>query len=217
MQPVPHASGLPRAQPPPGGVPGPVSQLEREVPPAAAGVQHEQDAFQRGPLVDPRPPARPLRRRPRREQRFDQLPESVFDQPLLLRPRHDRARSLITTRRSRTDTPGSETTSYLGLTRLALPIPAGSYLVSRPPGLPAEPGSAWHHRGRQQHCRTSAPGTARRCSGPVHARRPGRSASRTRRAGASARRPCDPAPTVHRPTTTSTAAATPVTRSDTRC
>jgi hypothetical protein len=136
---------------------------------------------------------------------------------LLLRPRHDRARSLITTRRSRTDTPGSETTSYLGLTRLALPIPAGSYLVSRPPGLPAEPGSAWHHRGRQQHCRTSAPGIARRCSGPVHARRPGRSASRTRRAGASARRPCDPAPTVHRPTTTSTAAATPVTRSDTRC
>ena len=28
-------------------------------------------------------------------QRLDQLPESVFDQPLLLRPRHDRARSWI--------------------------------------------------------------------------------------------------------------------------
>ncbi len=63
MQPVPHPGLLPGPQPPPGGVPGPVAQPRWEIAPAAAGVQHEQDALQRGPLIHPRPPTRTLRRR----------------------------------------------------------------------------------------------------------------------------------------------------------
>ena len=43
VQPVPHASVLPLAQPPPRRVPGTAAQLRRQVPPAAAGVEHEQD------------------------------------------------------------------------------------------------------------------------------------------------------------------------------
>ena len=58
VQSVPDPGLLPGAQPPPGGVTGPVAELRRQVAPAAAGVQHEQDAFQRGAFVDPRPSAR---------------------------------------------------------------------------------------------------------------------------------------------------------------
>ena len=112
VQPVPHPGLLPSSQPPPRGVPGAVAQLPRQVTPMTAGVQHEQDARQRGPLIDPRPPSRPAGRRSRRKQRLDQLPQPIFDQPPLpRRRRHGRTRSSINNRRSRTDTPGFETRS----------------------------------------------------------------------------------------------------------
>jgi hypothetical protein len=53
-------------------------------------VSSEQDPFERGSVVDPRASARAARCRPRRDQRLDQFPEPVRDQPLLLASRHDR-------------------------------------------------------------------------------------------------------------------------------
>lgn len=110
-QPVPHAGVLPFAQPPPRGVPGPTAQLRREVPPPAAGIEHEQDPFQSGPVVDPRSPTRTTRYWPGRDQRFDQFSEPILDPLMLHVPRYNRRRSTISSSRSRSDTPSSETRS----------------------------------------------------------------------------------------------------------
>ena len=114
MQAVPDAGVLPLAQSAPGGVPGSAAQLLGQVPPAAAGVEDKQDPFQRGPILDPGPPTRATRRWPGRDQRLDQFPESILDQPLLPAPRHDRRRSTIDRSRSRSDTPRFETRSKGG-------------------------------------------------------------------------------------------------------
>jgi hypothetical protein len=74
MQPVPDPGGLPLPQPPPRSVPGPAAKLRGQVPPPAAGVQHEQDPLQRGPVLDPRAPTRTAGRRAGRDQRLEQLP-----------------------------------------------------------------------------------------------------------------------------------------------
>jgi hypothetical protein len=82
-------------------VPGPAAQLFGEVAlfgkvaPATAGVEHQQDPFECGPVIDPRPPARTPRHRAARNQRLDQFPEPILDSPLLLAVRHDRRRSTI--------------------------------------------------------------------------------------------------------------------------
>lgn len=54
---LPHPGCLPLAQPSPCRVPGPAAQDRRQVPPPTAGVEHEQDPFQGGPVLDPEPPA----------------------------------------------------------------------------------------------------------------------------------------------------------------
>lgn len=94
----PHRQLAARPVPAPSSVSGAVAELGWQVAPAAVRVQHEQDAYQRGPLIDPRPPARTLRHRTPRQQRLDQLPEPVLNLPLLLCARHDRAALTITER-----------------------------------------------------------------------------------------------------------------------
>jgi diacylglycerol O-acyltransferase len=85
-------------------VPRSAAQLWWQVSPPAAGVEHEQDPLQGGPVIDPWSSTRPTSHCTWRDQRLDQLPEPILDQPLLLRPRHDRRRSTIGVRRSRSDT-----------------------------------------------------------------------------------------------------------------
>ncbi len=93
-------AGLPRRRSgrcgvPPGG----------QVAPATAGVEDEQDALQRGAVVDARAATGSLRRRPRRDQGLEQLPQPIIDQPLLSRPRHDQRLDLARRGASRSDTP----------------------------------------------------------------------------------------------------------------
>jgi hypothetical protein len=79
LQPVPRTGVLPGPSPP-GGVPGTAPELRGKVAPPATGAQHEQDAFQRGTIIDPRTPTRTSRSRPSREQRPNQLPEPVVNE-----------------------------------------------------------------------------------------------------------------------------------------
>ncbi len=58
VQGVPHPGGLPLPQPPPGGMAGPATQLQRKVPPPAAGDQHEHDPLQGAPVRQPGPATR---------------------------------------------------------------------------------------------------------------------------------------------------------------
>jgi hypothetical protein len=83
MQSIPQSRPLPLPQPPPAGHPGPAAQLSREIVPADAGFQHEDDAGERGSVRDPGAAGSPvLDRWSRRDQRLHQLPQLVTDQPL---------------------------------------------------------------------------------------------------------------------------------------
>jgi hypothetical protein len=106
MELVPDAGGLPGAQATPGGVSGAGAECRGQVAPAAAGIEHEQDAFKRGAVVDRRSSTRPTRWWPGRDQRLEQVPQPIIDQPLLLRPRHDERLDLAQLRERGSDTPG---------------------------------------------------------------------------------------------------------------
>jgi hypothetical protein len=73
--------------------------------PATPGVEHEQDALERRSVLDRRPSIRPARWWPRREQRLEQLPQPIIDQPLLLGRRHDQRLDLVPSALPRNDTP----------------------------------------------------------------------------------------------------------------
>jgi hypothetical protein len=81
MQPLPHARPLPLVQPAVARRAAAEAELERQMPPRDPRVQDEQDSLQRLPIRQPlatRVAKPPLLRR---QQRLDQLPQLVRDNP----------------------------------------------------------------------------------------------------------------------------------------
>ena len=134
--------------------PGPAPELRGKGAPPATAAQHEQDAFQRGSIIDPRTPTWSSWSQPRREQRLKQLAEPVDSESPLPRC-HGR-------KGSRADTPVLRP----GLSRRQRRPPGGAHhvtsvaLMDRPTGAARVERS--DHRPWSIRCPDTAPG-----SGPL--------------------------------------------------